>query len=463
MLITKQCGKLRTTMESEKPGGLRLSEFAAKLQQGIRAVFGGHIYHVIGEVSNLKVYEGRRHMYFHLIEKSAERGDVIAELSCFGFDAAYLAMLRFETETGQKLVDGIEVLMEVRVEFHATRGLKLQLVSIDANYTVGMLRKQRQLNIERLLRENPDAVKLEGDEIITRNHRLALPLAIRRIAVLSSEQSAGYQDFIHTLTENLHAYSFDIQLFPVMVQGEGNADTLVKRLVEIYESGGRFDVVVLVRGGGSQTDLLLFDAYSLVRAIARFPMPVLTGLGHLKDVSLADMVAHSALKTPTKVAEFIIDHNAAFEQSLIDLRQRLVLKVHQNLIRDNQKLTSNENWIRNNLESLLSKKKREADALLFALRLATQNKVASAKNEQTELFSKLKMIPAHKLLQLTERLNTLESLAKAYGPNAILKRGFAYIEKEGRIIQRTTELKTNDIIQIIMADGNAEAIIQNQP
>jgi exodeoxyribonuclease VII large subunit len=463
MLITKQCGKLRTTMESEKPGGLRLSEFAAKLQQGIRAVFGGHKYHVIGEVSNLKVYEVRRHMYFHLIEKSAERGDVIAELSCFGFDDAYLAMLRFETETGQKLVDGIEVLMEVRVEFHATRGLKLQLVSIDANYTVGMLRKQRQLNIERLLRENPDAVKLEGDEIITRNHRLALPLAIRRIAVLSSEQSAGYQDFIHTLTENLHAYSFDIQLFPVMVQGEGNADTLVKRLVEIYESGGRFDVVVLVRGGGSQTDLLLFDAYSLVRAIARFPMPVLTGLGHLKDVSLADMVAHSALKTPTKVAEFIIDHNAAFEQSLIDLRQRLVLKVHQNLIRDNQKLTSNENWIRNNLESLLSKKKRETDALLFSLRLATQNKVASAKNEQTELFSKLKMIPAHKLLQLTERLNTLESLAKAYGPNAILKRGFAYIEKEGRIIQRTTELKTNDIIQIIMADGNAEAIIQNQP
>jgi len=449
-------------MESEKPGGLKLSEFAAKLQQGIRSVFGGNIYHVIGEVSNLKVYEGRRHMYFHLVEKSPERGEVIAELSCFGFDAAYLSMLRFEAETGQKLVDGIEVLMDVRVEFHATRGLKLQLVSIDANYTVGMLRKQRQLNIERLLRENPDAVKIEGDVLITRNHRLTLPLAIRRIAVLSSEQSAGYQDFMHTLAENLHAYRFDIQLYPVLVQGEGNADALVKRLVEIYESGVRFDVVVLVRGGGSQTDLLLFDAYALVRAIARFPLPVLTGLGHLKDVSLADMVAHSALKTPTKVAEFIIDHNAAFEQSLIDLRQRLVLKVQHNLIRDSQKLTSSENWMRSNLESLLSRKKREADAFLFSLRLATQNKVAAAKNEQSVIFAKLKMIPAHKFLQLSERLNTLESLAKAYGPHSILKRGFAYIEKEGRIIQRAAELKTNDIIQIVMADGNAEAIIQNR-
>ena len=296
-------------MELEKQGGLRLSEFAAILQQGIRSVFGGKLYNVIGEISNLKVYEGRRNMYFHLVEKSAEKGEVIAELSCFGFDAAFMSMLRFETETGQKLIDGIEVLMAVRVEFHATRGLKLQLVSIDSNYTVGMLRKQRQLNIERLLRENTDAVWTEGDVLVTRNQRLPLPLAIRRIAVLSSEQSAGYQDFIHTLEENLQAYHFDIQLYPVLVQGEGNADALVKRLVEIYESGLRFDVVVLVRGGGSQTDLLLFDAYQLVRAIARFPVPVLTGLGHLKDVSLADLVAHSGLKTPTKVAEFIIDHN----------------------------------------------------------------------------------------------------------------------------------------------------------
>lgn len=462
MLITKQTGKLRTAMEIEKHSGLRLSEFAAMLQQGIRSVFGGQLYNVIGEISNLKVYEGRRHMYFHLVEKSPERGDVIAELSCFGFDAAYLSMQRFETETGQKLIDGIEVLMAVRVEFHATRGLKLQLVSIDSNYTVGMLRKQRQLNIERLLRENKDAVWTEGDVLVTRNQRLALPLAIRRIAVLSSEQSAGYQDFIHTLEENLQAYRFDIQLFPVLVQGEGNADALVKRLVEIYESGRRFDVVVLVRGGGSQTDLLLFDAYQLVRAIARFPVPILTGLGHLKDVSLADLVAHSGLKTPTKVAEFIIDHNAAFEQSLIDLRQRMVLKVQQNLIHDTQKLASSENWIRSNLDSLLSKKKRETDALLFSLRLNTSNQIASAKNAQTTVFEKIKIIPLHKVIQLSERLGNLESLAIAYGPDAILRRGFAYIEKEGKIIKRTSELKINDTIQIVMADGNAKAAIQNQ-
>ncbi|MFN5371236.1 MAG: exodeoxyribonuclease VII large subunit [Bacteroidia bacterium] len=449
-------------MELEKQTGLRLSEFATKLQQGIRSVFGGQIYNVIGEISNIKVYEGRRQMYFHLVEKSAEKGDVIAELSCFGFDAAFLSVQRFETETGQKLIDGIEVLMAVRVEFHATRGLKLQLVSIDPSYTVGMLRKQRQLNIERLLRENKDAAWTEGEVLVTRNQRLPLPLAIRRIAVLSSEQSAGYQDFMHTLEENLQAYQFDIQLYPVLVQGEGNADALVKRLVEIYESGLRFDVVVLVRGGGSQTDLLLFDAYQLVRAIARFPIPILTGLGHLKDVSLADLVAHSGLKTPTKVAEFIIDHNAAFEQSVIDLRQRLVLKVQQNLIRDSKKLASNENWIRSNLDSLLSKKKRETDTLLFSLRLNTSKQIASAKHAQLTIFEKIKTVPAHKVFQLSERLKNIESLAKAYGPDAILKRGFAYIEKEGKIIKRTAELESNDVIQIVMADGKAQAAIQNQ-
>jgi exonuclease VII large subunit len=140
----------------------------------------------------------------------------------------------------------------------------------------------------------------------------------------------------------------------------------------------------------------------------------------------------------------------------------MVLKVQQNLMRDRQKLASSENWIRSNLDALLSKKTREIDTLLFALRLNTSNQIASAKNAQTTVFEKIKIIPAHKMLQLSERLNNIESLAKAYGPDAILRRGFAYIEKEGKIIKRTAELKTNDIIQIVMADGNAKAAIQDQ-
>jgi exodeoxyribonuclease VII large subunit len=201
--------------------------------------------------------------------------------------------------------------------------------------------------------------------------------------VLSSEQSAGYQDFLHTIEENLQGYKFELKLFPVLVQGEANADALVKRLIEVYESVLRFDAVVIVRGGGSQTDLLLFDAYPLVRAIARFPIPVFTGLGHLKDVSLADLVAHSALKTPTKVAEFIIDHNAMFEQRLIDLRQRMVLRVQGKLNSLLQLLESNQSELKNEVELLLAKKNRMLDNSLRSSGLYALGRIeASAANRR---------------------------------------------------------------------------------
>jgi exodeoxyribonuclease VII large subunit len=419
-------------METQTQQGMRLSEFASMLQRGIQSLFGGQVFHVIGEISNLKVYESRRHLYFHLIEKSAELGEVIAELSCFGFAPAFASLRRFEAETGQKLGDGIEVLMGVRVEFHATRGLKLQLVHIDPNYTIGMLRKQRQLSIEKLLHENGDAVWLEGDVLVTRNQKLTLPLAIRRIAVLSSEQSAGYQDFLHTIEENLQGYKFDLTLFPVLVQGEANADALVKRLIEVYESVLRFDAVVIVRGGGSQTDLLLFDAYPLVRAIARFPIPVFTGLGHLKDVSLADLVAHSALKTPTKVAEFVIDHNAHFEQQLIDLRQRMVMRVQQRLSIIQQIIEKQQNTVINHAENLISTKQRIVDSALNNVGMMAQNQLNAERSKHAVILAQLRFLPGNLLKTSLNKLSGFENLAKAYGPEAILKRGFAYIEKAGK-------------------------------
>jgi exodeoxyribonuclease VII large subunit len=447
-------------MDSQTQQGLRLSEFAYMLQRGIQSLFGGQLFHVIGEVSNLKVYESRRHMYFHLIEKSTESGDVIAELSCFGFAPAFASLQRFETETGQKLGDGIEVLMGVRVEFHATRGLKLHLVYIDSNYTIGMLRKQRQRSIERLLHENTDAVWLDGDVLVTRNQKQRLPMAIRRIAVLSSEQSAGYQDFLHTLEENHQGYRFDLTLFPVLVQGEANAEALVKRLIEVYESSDPFDVVVLVRGGGSQTDLLLFDAYALVRAIARFPIPVFTGLGHLKDVSLADLVSHSALKTPTKVAEFIIDHNAYFEQQLIEFRQRMVLRVQRKLSFLLQLLESKQSTLVNEVELMLSKKNRMVDSCLRSSGMHALSRIGGERSKQAVTLARLQLLVPNALQKAKEHLLSADKLMLAYGPEALLKRGFAYIEQDGKAITRAGKIRQHKNVNIFMADGMAMATIQ---
>jgi exodeoxyribonuclease VII large subunit len=447
-------------MESPIQQGIRLSDFTAMLQRSIQSLFGGQVFHVIGEISNLKIYESRKTLYFHLVEKSAEKGNVVAEMSCVGFSPAYNSLLQFESETGQKLGDGIEVLMSVRVDFQPTRGLKLHLLHIDSNYTIGLLQKQRQMSIERLLRENGDAVWLEGELLVTRNQKHGLPLAIRRIAVLSSEQSAGYQDFLHTLQENLQDYRFELTLFPVLVQGEANADALVKRLIEVYEASVRFDAVVIVRGGGSQTDLLLFDAYAVVRAIARFPIPVFTGLGHLKDISLADLVAHSALKTPTKVAEFIIDHNAMFEQRLIDLRQRLVLRTQRKLNTAIQLIDTRQNKLIGDIENLVSIKARAIDNSLNSARMHALNKIAKEQNRQSIALTQLQFFPRNFVQKAVEKLHGAESLVRAYGPETLLKRGFAYVKQSCKSIKNAAQLKKHENIELYFADGKAQAIIQ---
>src|SRR5690606_736786 len=150
-----------------------------------------------------------------------------------------------------------------------------------------------------LLERNPEHIRLDNEKIITFNQELSLPPVIQRIAIIASPSSAGYGDFLHTLNNNAAGFSFKTDLFPTEVQGQGNAQIMVDRLVQIYESERDYDAVVIIRGGGATTDLLLFDQYPIARAIARFPIPVITGIGHQRDNTLADQVSHTSLKTPT--------------------------------------------------------------------------------------------------------------------------------------------------------------------
>jgi exodeoxyribonuclease VII large subunit len=217
---------------------------------------------------------------------------------------------------------------------------------------------------------------------------------------------------------------------------------------------------VLVRGGGSQTDLLLFDAYQLVRAIARFPIPVLTGLGHLKDVSLADLVAHSALKTPTKVAEFIVDHNASFEQKLIDLRQRLVMGVQQRLSFLQQIIDKQQNTLINHAENIISTKQRIVDNALNNVGMIEQNKLSFERSRHAVMLTQLRFLPENLIKKSLDQLHGMENLVRAYGPDAILKRGFTYVEFEGKPVNSAYKIHSGDCITIRMHDGSAYGTIQ---
>ena len=265
-------------------------------------------YWVQAEIASISVRGG--HCYLDLVEKSVS--GIEAKMRATIWANVY-ALLRpyFHEETGTDLQVGMQVLVEATVDFHAVYGLSLNITNIDPTYTIGDLAKQRQETIAKLLAEG----------VMDMNKSLALPTIVRRIAVISSESAAGYGDFRHQLEDG--GYRFETTLFPAIMQGEHAPKSIIVALDTIANQEEEWDAVVIIRGGGATTDLTCFDDYNLCNHCAQFPLPIITGIGHTKDVSVLDMVSFAPLKTPTAVAQYFVDGRLTQAQRLRDLEQRL--------------------------------------------------------------------------------------------------------------------------------------------
>lgn len=262
-------------------------------------------YWVQAEVSSYSEKGG--HAYLELVENKKAK----MRATCWA-GTKELLMAYFESETGQRLQAGMSVLVEVEVQWHAVFGLSLSIVGIDPSYTLGDLARQRQQTI----------AQLQADGLLEAQQLLTLPTLIRRIAVISSPSAAGYEDFKHQLDNS--GYRFETQLFGAIMQGEGAERSILAALEEISDSeAGPFDAVAIIRGGGATADLSCFDSYTLCAVCAQFELPILSGIGHTRDVSVLDLVAHEALKTPTAVAEWLIHRMDTQMNRITDLITRL--------------------------------------------------------------------------------------------------------------------------------------------
>jgi len=272
---------------------LTLSELNKQIGDVLESAFPKGVW-VVGEISELK--ENRNgHCYLELIEKQGI--EIVARSRATIWSYTY-RMLKpyFETSTGQLFTSGIKILVQVSVEFHAAYGLSLNIKDIDPVYTVGDMAMQR--------REIVDRLKTEG--VFEMNKELQLPLVPQKIAVISSATAAGYQDFVNQLDNNKQGFVFYIKLFQATMQGTETAPSIMAALERIFGYDDFFDAVVIIRGGGATADLSSFDNYDLAYFVTQFPLPVITGIGHEKDDTIVDLVAHTRLKTPTAVAEFFI-------------------------------------------------------------------------------------------------------------------------------------------------------------
>lgn len=463
---------------------ITLSQLAAGIQGTIKNAFSGQSYWVVADITSHSFYPAKGYHYFDLVEKDANSHQLTAKLSTTAWGNGGIRIKEFENVTGQRFSNDMQVLVRVAVEYHAVYGLKLSLLDIDPSFTIGQLEKQKQATLHRLLTECADIIRKTPEGYMTRNKALRLNPVIQSIAVVSSASSAGYQDFMHTLQANAHRYTFFTDNYFTAVQGEANATQVCAQLEAIIASGKKYDTVVIIRGGGAQTDLLLFDQFALGKSVAGFPIPVITGIGHHKNETITDMLAHTATKTPTKVAELIIAHNRAFEESLLTQQSQIIIRMQQMMSSRQQQLSTLHAHIMNRSRDILTTHKeglgraqqvipqkakhmllrqRNAITQLSGQLLVKPGQVTASRQQELLHIRKDIQVYARKLLQQQQqKLVHHETVVRIMSPTSLLQKGFAMVQHKGKIITSAAQLSPGDEITVQMADAGVHATITSK-
>jgi exodeoxyribonuclease VII large subunit len=318
-------------------------------------------YWVVAEIGELK-QAGQGHAYLDLVEKQGNT--ILAKMRANIWSYAYRSISgRFQAVTGQSLKSGMKVLAQVTVTFHEIYSISLNIKDIDPNFTLGERAKIRQEIIDRLGREG----------MMDLNKRLLLPAVPQTIAVISSASAAGYGDFTNQLLNNRFGYQVNTKLYQATLQGSEAVPTMLNAFKNIFIDHPRekFDAIVLIRGGGAQLDLDCFDDYALALAIAKSHIPVLTGIGHERDETIADMVAHTKMKTPTAVAEFILSGFREFEEKLNDLLKILNRNSVQQLNWEDRNLLDLENRLKSQTKNMIKRAYDKLTGKLHQIRISS--------------------------------------------------------------------------------------------
>jgi exodeoxyribonuclease VII large subunit len=444
-------------MVSAPANPIRLSELTDLIQLTIEGSFREQRYHVIAETTGISHYPAKKACYLTLIEKCDLTHTIKASIKARIWGSSFPCIQNFENITGQVFKENIQVLLQVRINYHVHYGLSLEIEDIDCNFTIGKLALSRQAVLQKLLDENPEHIREVAGEYLTYNKGLAFPPVIQKIALISSAQADGYADFRHELFQNQYGYRFDVDEYLAPVQGAEAHKEIYKQLVKIYESEVAYDAVVLVRGGGSQLDFQAYDTYLLSRAIARFPVPVITGIGHEKNESVCDLMARLKTKTPTKAAATIIAHNHSFAARLLQLEKQVVLKAHEILVSQELVLNSLQTTFISQTKDLLHSQAR-------ILQLQMNNAIhASGQRLHQENFHLLRMKLSlqgkaeNRLVKEDFKLKQLSRTLDHLDPKNILKRGYAMVLKDGKAVSDTRQLEPGTVITTRFYAGEVES------
>jgi exodeoxyribonuclease VII large subunit len=477
-------------------GQFTLLELNNSIRNALQDAFPETIW-VVAEISEMK--ENRTgHCYLELIEKDDLSDEIKARARATIWSYSW-RMIKpyFETTTGQPFTHGIKILAQVSVEFHPSYGLSLNIKDIDPTYTIGDLVRRRREIVRQLVEAG----------VMQMNKELELPMVPQRIAVISSATAAGYQDFATHLEDNTHGFYFYHELFEAFMQGSEAVPSILNALNQIFEQEEQFDAVVIIRGGGATADMSCFDNFDLAYTVAQFPLPIITGIGHEKDDTIIDLVAHTRMKTPTAVAEFFISGSLRFYELLVEKERQMVQLVNNHLDEEHEKLDELIDVFTNVTEKFLQaalmklqktgqklqqnvtwftfSKREELQRIQFSLskrttrywqkrkdnlqRLTMQIRFSTLfKLEKSRMIIDQKGIEFPRIVNLrlddnNKKLNMSKERLRLLDPQNILQRGFTITTQNGIILNSATKVSDAIELETRFADGEVKSkIVKNQ-
>ena len=403
---------------------ISLYELNHYIRQSLRAALPD-AYWVQAELSEVReAYNG--HCYIELVQK-AEQGNTYIAKARGTIWANIYKMLKpyFENATGQRFTAGIKVLVQVSVDFHEQYGLSLTVYDIDPTYTLGdMARRRREI-----------LMQLEAEGVLTLNKELPMPLLPQRVAVISAAGAAGYGDFCDQLLSNPYGFVFYPRLFPAVMQGDRVESSIIAALDDIAAESERWDVVVIIRGGGATSDLSGFDTYLLAANCAQFPLPIITGIGHERDDTVLDVVAHTRVKTPTAAAEYLIARLVDAAEMLNQLVDTLSVSVTQRMHREENRLTQ------------------------LAARLPSLFSLVNTRQQHRieQLEQRMRTALQQTLVKQSHRLELMEKIIQSASPQLILQRGYTITRCDGKVVRDAATLAKGSILTTEFADGKVKS------
>jgi exodeoxyribonuclease VII, large subunit len=406
-------------------------------------------YWVEAEIADAR--ESKGHLYLELIEKDESTNIPIARASAKCWRSSWLMIgPHFERVAGVKLRAGLQIMIQVHAQFHAQYGFSWIIDDINPEYTMGSMARKR----------NEIIAQLKSEGVFELQRELCLPLFAQRIAVISSASAAGYGDFCNQLQHNEYGFRFQMQLFQAFMQGEQVEQSIVAALNLISTKEDDFDCVVIIRGGGATADLSGFDTLVLAENVANFPLPVITGIGHERDESILDMVAHTRVKTPTAAAAFLIDHLAAtlnrIEQAQMSIQRMVEHRIQHEKLHLQQLST--------HIPILFSMVKNRENARLDDYWHALLQRVMlhlQQSKMRVELLSN-KVIPAttNKLMAEQHKLQLLEQRVDGVNPERMLRLGYSLTYKNGYVLRNVNEVKAGDEITTRLEGGIITSVVK---